>query len=34
VAKLDQLSKPILNFPADFIAEAWPLSPKDDSERY
>ncbi len=51
VAKLDQLSKPTLNFPADFIAngaqfvhggttingraaEAWPLSPKDDSDRY
>ena len=51
VAKLDQLSKPTLNFPADLIAngapflhggttingrsaEPWPLSPKDDSDRY
>jgi aryl-alcohol dehydrogenase-like predicted oxidoreductase len=51
IAKLDQLSKPTLNFPADFIAngaqfvhggttinghaaEAWALSPRDDSDRY
>ena len=51
VAKLDELSKPKLNFPADFIANGamfvhggttingrsvppWPLTPKDDSERY
>jgi aryl-alcohol dehydrogenase-like predicted oxidoreductase len=51
LAKLDALSKPTLNFPADFIAngaffvhggttingrsaQPWPLSPKDDSERY
>jgi hypothetical protein len=51
IAKLDTLSKPALNFPADFIAngapflhggttingraaEPWPLSPKDDGDRY
>ena len=51
LAKLEALSKPKLNFPADFIANGapfvhggttingrsvapWPLSPKDDDDRY
>ena len=51
LARLDELSKPALNFPAGFLAgagtfmhggltvngdtaRAWPLAPRDDSERY
>lgn len=51
VEKLDALTKPKLNFPADFLANGaafvlggttidgrsapvWPMSPKDDTERY
>ncbi len=51
IARLDELSKPALNFPAGFLAgagtfmhggltvngdtaRAWPLAPRDDSERY
>jgi aryl-alcohol dehydrogenase-like predicted oxidoreductase len=51
LAKLEELSKPTLNFPAAFVenagsfmqggttvngsaAKPWPMSPKDDSDRY